>query len=70
MAIMIIPTAIPMLMTTNKPPQQRRPPKRTDRGSLSKSESASSMRAGEAAALYRLSTRDREWTTINTVLQH
>jgi urease accessory protein len=58
MAIMIIPAAVPMLMTTNKRPSLRRraPLKRTDRGSLPKSESASGMRAEEAAALYRLLT--------------
>jgi urease accessory protein len=56
-AIMTNPTAIPMLMTTNKrPPQQRRAPKRADRGSSSKSESGSWMREEEAAALYRLMT--------------
>src|SRR3974390_2945999 len=56
-AIMSIPTAIPMLMTTNKrPPPRRRAPKRADRDSSSRSESASRMQAGEAAALYRLMT--------------
>src|ERR1700756_3182794 len=56
-ANMIMPTAIAMLMAANKPaPQRRRAPRRTDRGSLSKSESASGMRAAEAAALYRLMT--------------
>jgi urease accessory protein len=56
-AIMTIPTAVPMLMTTNKrSPQRRRAPKRTDQASSSKSESASGMRVVDAAALYRLMT--------------
>jgi urease accessory protein len=56
-ANMTMPAAILMLMTTNKrPPQRRRAPKRTDRGSSSKSESPSRMQAEEAAALYRLMT--------------
>ena len=54
---MTIPTAIPMLMTTNKrPSQRRRLSTRTDRGTASKSESADGMQAEAAAALYRLMT--------------
>jgi len=54
---MTITTAIPMLMTTNKPPRpQRRPVVRVDEKNSLESSDPSGMQAGEAAALYRLMT--------------
>ena len=56
-AIMTITTAIPMLMTTNKPPRpRRRPVARVDEKSSLESIELGGMLAGEAAALYRLMT--------------
>jgi len=54
MAIMTIKTAIPMLMTTNKPPTRtrRRAAARTDKGSAP----AAELQENHAAALYRLMT--------------
>jgi urease accessory protein len=56
-AIMTITTAIPMLMTTNKPPRsRRRPAVRTDEKSSLEASELGGMQASEAAALYRLLT--------------
>jgi urease accessory protein len=56
-AIMTITTAIPMLMTANKPPRpRRRPVARADEKSPLESSELGGMQAGEAAALYRLMT--------------
>jgi urease accessory protein len=56
-AIMTITTAIPMLMTTNKPPKpRRRPVVRVDEKSSLESSELGGMQANEAAALYRLMT--------------
>jgi urease accessory protein len=56
-AIMTITTAIPMLMTTNKPPRpRRRAVVRADKDAALESADLSGMQASEAAALYRLMT--------------
>jgi urease accessory protein len=56
-AVMTINTAIPMLMTTNKPPRpRRRPAVRADEKSSLEASELGAMQASEAAALYRLMT--------------
>jgi urease accessory protein len=54
---MTITTAIPMLMTTNKPPRpRRRPAVRAEEKSSLEASALGGMKASEAAALYRLMT--------------
>jgi urease accessory protein len=54
---MTITTAIPMLMTTNKPPRpRRRPVVRADEKSSIEASELGGMQTSEAAALYRLMT--------------
>ena len=56
-AIMTITTAIPMLMTTNKPPRpRRRPAVRAEEKSSLEASALGGMKASEGAALYRLMT--------------